>query len=114
LLWFALPPAASAATWTAQAQPARLVNGSPVLFQVTAPASLESLTGTWLGHQVPFSFDAATKTWFSLAVISLETAPGTYSLDLTGERPADTSGATAPKISFSSKFEVSSGKYPKT
>ena len=113
LLWFALPPAA-AANWTAQAQPERLVNGSPVLFQVNAPASLESLTGTWLGHQVPFSFDAATKTWFALAGISLETAPGTYSLDLTGERPANTSGATAPKISFSNKFTVFPGTYPKT
>jgi murein DD-endopeptidase MepM/ murein hydrolase activator NlpD len=113
LAWFALLPA-SAATWTVQAQPERLVNGSPVLFQVTAPASLESLTGTWFGHQVPFSFDSATKTWFALAGVSFETAPGTYSLDLTGERSANRSTATTPKISFSSKFVVFPGEYPKT
>lgn len=111
LLWFALPPAARAADWTVRAQPAQLVNGTPVLFQVTAPASLESLTGTWLGHQVPFTFDAATKTWFALAGVSLETAPGSYTLDLTGERSAK---ATTPKISFSHKFAVAAGKYPKT
>jgi murein DD-endopeptidase MepM/ murein hydrolase activator NlpD len=110
LLWFALPPAARAADWTVRAQPAQLVNGAPVLFQVTAPASLESLTGTWLGHQVAFSFDADSKTWFALAGISLETAPGTYTLDLTGERSAK----ATPKISFSSKVAVAAGTYPKT
>ena len=39
--------AASAATWTVHAQPTRLVNGAPVLFQVKPPAILDSLTGTW-------------------------------------------------------------------
>jgi hypothetical protein len=111
LLWFALPPAARAANWTAKAQPVRLVNGAPVLFQVQAPAPLESLSGTWLGHQIPFSFDSATKTWFALAGISLETAPGTYTLELTGERSAK---ATTPKMPFSSKFAVAPGTYPKT
>jgi murein DD-endopeptidase MepM/ murein hydrolase activator NlpD len=106
----ALP--ASAASWTATAQPAPLVNGGPVLFQVKAPAPLESLTGTWLGHQVPFSFDRATKAWFALAGVSLETAPGVYSLDLTGERSA--TQAATPKVSFSRKFTVTRAKYPKT
>jgi murein DD-endopeptidase MepM/ murein hydrolase activator NlpD len=89
-----------------------LVNGGPVLFQVKAPASLGSLTGTWLGHQVSFSFDRATKMWFALAGVSLETAPGIYSLDLTGERSA--TQAATPKITFSRKFTVSRAKYPKT
>jgi murein DD-endopeptidase MepM/ murein hydrolase activator NlpD len=103
---------ASAANWTATAQPTPLVNGGPVLFQVKAPASLASLTGTWLGHQVPFSFDKATKMWFALAGVSLETAPGIYSLDLTGEHPA--TQAATPKVSFSRKFTVTRAKYPKT
>src|SRR5579863_5371974 len=88
LLLAAVPLAAQAATWSARAQPQRLVNGAPVLFQVKAPFSLESLSGTWLGHHVPFSFDSSTKTWIALAGISIETAPGAYALDLTGERPA--------------------------
>jgi murein DD-endopeptidase MepM/ murein hydrolase activator NlpD len=103
---------ASGAIWTASARPVPLVNGGPVLFQVKAPSSLESLTGTWLGHQVPFSFDRATKMWFALAGVSLETAPGVYSLDLTGERSA--TQAATPKVSFSRKFTVTRAKYPKT
>ena len=77
LLWtFLSSPPASAANWTASAQPARLVNGGPVLFQVKPPQRLESLNGTWLGHDVSFSFNATSKTWFALAGVSLETAPG--------------------------------------
>jgi murein DD-endopeptidase MepM/ murein hydrolase activator NlpD len=114
LVFFCSVFPASAANWTVRAQPARLVNGAPVLFQVKAPTSLESLTGTWLGHQVPFSLNAATKTWFALAGISIETAPGSYALDLTGERPASPSKGALPKLSFSSKFTVFRGKYPKT
>jgi len=72
--FFSIPPA-SAATWTVHAQPTRLVNGGPILFQVKPPARLESLSGTWLGHHVSFSFDAKTKAWFALVGVSLETAP---------------------------------------
>jgi hypothetical protein len=86
--FFSSVPASSAAIWTAHAQPTRLVNGAPVLFQVKPPQRLDSLIGTWLGHEVSFSFDAASKTWFALAGVSLETAPGTYALDLTGETQA--------------------------
>jgi murein DD-endopeptidase MepM/ murein hydrolase activator NlpD len=116
LLWLlsticaaALP--ASAATWTVHAEPARLVNGGPVLFQIKPPQRLDSLHGTWLGHDILFSFDAASKTWFALAGASLETAPGTYALDLTGETKA--AKASSTKISFSRKFTVTRGKYPK-
>jgi murein DD-endopeptidase MepM/ murein hydrolase activator NlpD len=78
---------------------------------VQPPARLESLHGTWLGHEVSFSFDAASKTWFALAGVSLETAPGTYSLELTGETEAGK--ALSKKISFSHEFAVIRGKYPK-
>ena len=47
--------------WTLIKEPARLVNGSPVLFRVNAPQSVHTLTGTWLGHDIEFSFDAAHK-----------------------------------------------------
>jgi murein DD-endopeptidase MepM/ murein hydrolase activator NlpD len=92
-------------------QPARLVNGAPVLFQVKPAARLESLTGTWLGHEVSFTFDKASKTWFALAGVSLETAPGTYALELTGETQAGQ--VLSQKLSFSRKFAVARGKYPK-
>src|SRR5438270_453155 len=76
----------AASIWTVRTQPARLVNGSPVLFQVKPPAKLEALTGTWLGHQIIFSYNSSTKTWFALAGLGFETAPGKYTLDLKGER----------------------------
>ena len=110
-LFFISFPKASAAGWTVRAQPPRLVNGGPVLFQVRPSARLESLSGSWLGHEISFSFDASTKTWFALAGVSLETAPGVYSLDLRGETAAGKAGGQ--KISFAHKFAVSRGKYPK-
>ncbi|MHB8215777.1 MAG: M23 family metallopeptidase [Candidatus Sulfotelmatobacter sp.] len=111
LAFFSSVIPASAANWTARAQPAKLVNGAPVLFQVKPPARLDSLNASWLGHEVSFSFDSTSKTWYALAGVSLETAPGTYSLELTGE----TSGGKIPrqKISFTRKFAVARGKYPK-
>lgn len=72
---------------------------------------MESLSGTWLGHEVPFSFDATSKTWYALAGVSLETAPGTYALELTRETVA---GKTpSGKLSFTRKFAVARGKYPR-
>jgi murein DD-endopeptidase MepM/ murein hydrolase activator NlpD len=98
---------ASAATWTIHSQPTRLINGAPLLFQVKPSAKLDSLTGTWLGHHVIFSYDASTKTWFALAGVSIETSPGSYALELTGER------AAKPALAFSRKFAVAQGKYPR-
>ena len=99
-------PAPSAANWTVRAQPTRLVNGAPVLFQVKAPAKLEALTGTWLGHQLIFSYDASTKTWFALAGVLFETSPGKYPLELAGER------AAATPLTFTRTFVVARAKYP--
>ncbi|MGA2377518.1 MAG: M23 family metallopeptidase [Candidatus Sulfotelmatobacter sp.] len=116
LLFNSVPPA-RAATWTVRAQPARLVNGGPVLFQVKPPARLQSLGGTWLGHELSFSFDPASKTWFALAGVSLETVPGAYPIELTGHTTTSqtTSGKIAGrKISFTRTFTVARGKYPKT
>ena len=92
--------------WSVQLQPARLVNGAPVLVHVTAPAPLKNLSGTWLGHDLYFSFDPATKTWYGLAGVSLETAPGQYPLALT----ATTSGGN--QVSFERKLAVSRARYP--
>ncbi|MFZ0318101.1 MAG: M23 family metallopeptidase [Candidatus Sulfotelmatobacter sp.] len=102
---------ASAASWNVHVQPARLINGAPVLFQVKPPQKLESLHATWLGHQITFSFDAASKNWFALAGVSLETAPGSYPLELSGETIAGK--VASAKISFTRNFGVARGKYPK-
>jgi len=103
----ALP--ASAANWTVRAQPARLVNGSPVLFVVGTPAKVDSLTGTWQGHKLTFSYNMANKTWFALGGISFETAPGKYTLELAGERAT----GEKPPLNFSHSFSVGRANYPK-
>jgi murein DD-endopeptidase MepM/ murein hydrolase activator NlpD len=109
--FFSAVSPASATDWTVRAQPKRLVNGGPVLFQVKPPQKLESLNGTWLGHEVTFSFDTTSKTWFALAGVNLETGPGTYALELAGETKAGKSSST--RLSFSHKFIVTRANYPK-
>jgi murein DD-endopeptidase MepM/ murein hydrolase activator NlpD len=111
LFFLSTTPQARAANWTVRAQPSRLVNGSPVLFQVKTPARVESLSGSWLGHEVQFSFDAKSRTWYALAGISLETTPGSYPLELTGEKSSGTEADK--KITFSRKLGIGRGKYPR-
>jgi murein DD-endopeptidase MepM/ murein hydrolase activator NlpD len=97
---------ASAATWIIRAQPERLVNGGPVLFQVKPPNKLTALTGTWLGHSLTFSYDASSKTWFALAGVSIETAPGEYTLEVTAEP------AAAKTLGITKTFTVGKAEYP--
>ena len=63
-------------TW----QPAKLVNGSPVLFQLRAPANPRSITATWLGHEVTFFRSGASPTWYALAGVPVDTTAGPYGL----------------------------------
>lgn len=62
-------------------QPAKLVNGSPVLFQISARKGVASISGTWLGHQLNF-FPSHT-SWYALGGVPVETSSGTYELKLT-------------------------------
>jgi len=106
LCWITTP--AAAATWTVHAQPVRMVNGAPVLFRVKTTARIESLSGKWLGHDVAFSLDRTTKTWFALAGVSFETVPGKYALELSGQgKPG------RDPIGYMQKFAVAAGNYPK-
>jgi murein DD-endopeptidase MepM/ murein hydrolase activator NlpD len=99
--------AAPAAGWTIRSQPTRIVNGSPIVFRVTTPKPVRDLKGNWLGHQIDFSFDPQTKTWFAIAGASVETKPGSYSLEL----KAETTGGQA--ISFEKKIAVQRQRYPR-
>jgi murein DD-endopeptidase MepM/ murein hydrolase activator NlpD len=92
--------------WSARANPARLVNGAPVFFQVTPPQTLTSLSGTWLGHSIVFDAGSSQSSWFSLAGVSLESKPGRYPLHLEGETREGT------KITYEQVFTVSAEKYP--
>lgn len=96
------------AAWNVRSEPTHLLNGAPVLFEVKSSAQLNALTANWLGHQIIFTYDAAAKTWFALAGVSLETAPGKYTLELTGER-----ASTQAPVTFRRSFIVGAAKYPK-
>lgn len=68
----------------------------------------DALTGTWLAHQLTFSYKASTKTWFALAGVTFETNPGKYTLELTG-----TSSASKTPLTFARTFTVARAQYPK-
>jgi murein DD-endopeptidase MepM/ murein hydrolase activator NlpD len=91
--------------WSLRVTPQKVVNGAPVLVTVTAPATLNSLTGTFLGHDL--IFDRSTgRNWFVVAGVSLETKPGKYPLKLAGVT------ASGEKIQFERTLLVSAAKYP--
>ncbi|MGA9526842.1 MAG: M23 family metallopeptidase [Terriglobales bacterium] len=92
--------------WDFRHEPVRIVNGSPVLFRVSPPKSLRSLTGSWLGHRIDFTFDPRHKDWFALAGASIETNPGVYSFAL----HAETSAGQA--ISYDKKIAIQRQHYP--
>ena len=93
-------------SWSLQWQPAQLVNGAPVVFQVKPSVRLSGLSGKWLEHSVFFSYDAASKTWYGVAGVSLETHPGTYDLELKGTT------SRGSEVSFSKRIAVRPAKYP--
>src|ERR1700676_2702612 len=113
-----LSPAAAHSTvgnWTVRNEPARLVNGMPVLFGVTTPKPVRTLSGNWLGHEIAFSFDASHQSWFALAGASLETKPGAYPIQLRGETFAGQSAGPpdGEAISFEKKIRVERQRYPR-
>ena len=70
--------------WAIRWQPKQLVNGSPIVLEVTPPVRMASLSANWLEHQVLFSYDSAARVWYGIAGVSLKTRPGTYALSLKG------------------------------
>jgi murein DD-endopeptidase MepM/ murein hydrolase activator NlpD len=107
LLLAARASAAPGPGWAVRYLPTRVVNGSPVVFRVTTPKPVESLSATWLGHELTFSFDAQQKTWFALAGASLETKPGAYPLQLHAETLA------GQPISYERSIRVQRQRYPR-
>jgi len=105
----------TAARWTVVIRPTRLVNGMPVLFRVSTPRPVRTLSGDWLGHEIAFSFDASHKSWFALAGASLETKPGGYPIQLHGEiiTGQSTGSPDGQAISFEKKIRVERQRYPR-
>src|SRR5208282_5207715 len=75
------------------------------------PTPVRTCSGNWLDHEILFSFDAKSKSWFALAGVSLETKPGDAPLELHAET---SSGQSAPgAISFEKKIRVERQRYPR-
>lgn len=92
--------------WSVAFRPAKLVNGGPIIFRVTAPAGLESLSGEWLEHRVFFAFDRKSKQWCGLAGASLDTKAGSYTLRLAGGTKSGQS------LSFAEQIGIARASYP--
>jgi len=88
-------------TW----QPAKLVRGSPILFQASAPRA-HALSGRWMGHTLNFFRSENGTKWYALAGIPVETKPGSYELSLIEALP----GRTFPVLK---KVKVANASYPK-
>jgi len=99
--------AQKSAGWILHAQPARIVNGSPVLFQIKTPKPVVKLSGSWLGHDLAFTFDLGQKSWIALAGASLETKPGDYPLQVKAET------TTGQPITYRQNIRVQRQRYPK-
>lgn len=93
------------AQWSIQVTPPKLVNGVPIFLQVTPSAPLESMTGTWLGHDLTFDHIGG-KNWFVLAGVSLETKPGRYPLKVEAVTTA------GKHLHFEQNLSVGLEKYP--
>src|ERR1700733_5404311 len=61
------PRGTAADSWAVGSQPVALVNGSPVVFHVTSPQPLKSLSGKWLEHAVFFASDPEGENWYGIA-----------------------------------------------
>jgi murein DD-endopeptidase MepM/ murein hydrolase activator NlpD len=90
-----------------QWQPHALTNGSPVLFEINASASVRAISGRWMGHNLSFFRSIKNKGWYGLAAIPLTTKAGSYELRV---KETLASGKT---VELNQKIRVSSAPYPK-
>jgi hypothetical protein len=99
-------PAGSA--WRVTWQPEQLVNGSPILFRVSAPSGVSVLRATWFDRQLSFRFNAACQCWYAMAAVDLNAHAGRYPLSLQSGVPK--TGASA----FTCDVDVGEKHYPTT
>lgn len=97
-----------AGAWTVRAEPKELVNGSPVLFRVTAPIDLTALQGTWSERELSFRLNADCGCWYAIAGIDLNQKPGSYALRLEG------AARDGSHLTSTEQVKVSEKVYPTT
>jgi murein DD-endopeptidase MepM/ murein hydrolase activator NlpD len=99
------PSRGSTRTSSVKWQPTKIVNGSPVLFQLSAAVRVQSISASWLGHQL--NFFRSGNSWYTLAGVPVETAPGIYELKLTEAL------ASGKALEITRKVKVAKAVYPK-
>ena len=87
--------------------PTRITNGSPCLFKITTASPLESLTGNFIGHEVRFFRGQQKNTWYGFAGVDVDTATGSYKLDVIG------TAKNGEKREFQHVVSVGKTTYPK-
>jgi murein DD-endopeptidase MepM/ murein hydrolase activator NlpD len=100
------PQAVPRPFWQVRSEPETLLNGTPAVLYVIPPTRLKTLKGSWMGHQLCFSFDPSSRTWYSLFGVGLGSAAGMYTLTLAGET------VTGTPVSFEQDLEVKGRSYP--
>jgi biotin carboxyl carrier protein len=106
LLGVSAPAQVQGQKWSAHWEPVNLVNGSPVLFRVTAPKQVAALTGNFLGQDLSFRLGQSCHCWYALAGVSLGTKPGRYTLHVEGTGPDE------KKAGMSYAVAVAAAHYP--
>ncbi len=90
-----------------QWQPDKLVNGSPVLFKISASPKVQSVSALWFGHNLVFFHATKGNSWYALAGVPIETVPGRYDLAvkemLAGGKSAE----------IQAKIKITAAAYPK-
>jgi len=106
LLGVSAPAQVRGQKWSAQWEPVKPVNGSPVLFRVTAPRQVAALAGNFLGQDLSFRLSQSCRCWYALAGVGLATKPGRYTLRVEGTGP----GEKKPTMSYA--VAVAAAHYP--
>jgi murein DD-endopeptidase MepM/ murein hydrolase activator NlpD len=100
-------PARAAAlkvTW----EPSRLVNGSPIVFEIRTSTPFASITGKWLGRDVFFYRSEADRHWYGVAGVDVQAAPGKYRLQLSAV------ASSGSPVRFQRMVRVYKGAYRRT
>ena len=98
--------AAASEKWSAQWEPTKLVNGSPIIFRVTAPSQITELHGNFLGQEFSFRPSKACHCWYGFAGVSLATKAGTYTLHVEGKGLGENEGTMSYAVT------VTAAHYP--
>jgi murein DD-endopeptidase MepM/ murein hydrolase activator NlpD len=93
MLGLSAPAQVRGQKWNALWEPTKLVNGSPIIFRVTAPSQVTELHGNFLGQDFLFRSSKSCHCWYAFAGVSLATKPGAYTLHVEGKGPGEKEAA---------------------